>query len=160
MPISSLCHLWTPQHCYIKSWRWCLPFPLMYIVQYCTTYSPFLITIADAIFQESWFVSYPWHSSPSLARWAHLRSWLSNLWRYLAQSVSHDLRTFSPFLHPLCTFNYDISLFSLSTSSTFRYLRAVCTTPVFVPLVHSSSYCTFCLPSYSPLLLICFHLHI
>ena len=97
---------------------------------------------------------------PSLALRAHLHSWSSNLRRYLAQSVSHDLQTFPPFLCLLCTFDYDTSLFSFSTSSALRYLCTVCTAPASVSPVRSSGYYTFHLPSYSPLLLIHFHLHI
>jgi len=41
-----------------------------------------------------------------------------------------------------------------------RYLHAVCTALAFVPLVHSSGYCTFCSLSYSStlplLLMLCF----
>jgi len=36
--------------------------------------------------------------SLTLALWAHLHSWLSNLWCYHTQSVSHDLQTFSLFI--------------------------------------------------------------
>jgi len=49
------------------------------------------------------------------------------------------------------------SVYDFSTSSTLRYLCAVCTALAFVPLVCSSNYCTFCLPS---LLLILLLLHI
>jgi len=105
-------------------------------------------------------VSYPWHSSPSPALQAHLRLWLSDLWCYLTQSVSPDLRTLSPFLHLSCILCLQYSLFYFSISSALRYLCAVCTTLAFIPPVCSSGYYIFCLPSYSPPLLIWFHLHI
>ena len=56
--------------------------------------------------------------------------------------------------------DYDMPCSTLVLVPLCRYLRAVCTALAFIPPVCSSGYCTFHLPSYSPPLLIRFHLHI
>jgi len=57
-------------------------------------------------------------------------------------------------------FDYNMCCSTLVLVLLCRYLRAVCTALAFIPLVRSSSYCTFHSPSYlsapPPLLMLCF----
>jgi len=63
---------------------------------------------------------------------AHLPSWSSDLWCYLAQSVSPDLQTLSPFLRLLCTLWLQYALFYISISSAL-WIPPCC--------VHCSGFC-------------------
>jgi len=97
------------------------------------------------------------HLRPSRHIFAHDRAISSIILRNLYHLTSGPYLCFSvSSVHS----DYNMLCSTLVLVPLCRYLHAVCTAPAFVPLVHSSGYCTFRSPSYSSapplLLMLCF----